>query len=120
MEFIMQAKPTIANFLKVSAMLSILSASQAYAAGPAGTKSDYGFISSSESANYIIKINAETKSVNVQNGDTVEFASGDKKFTWHFDTFRQSNVFDLSIIAPPEFPSTGVKVFAQPDPAYMD
>lgn len=101
-------------------MASMLFFSQAYAAGPTGTKSDYGNISAPESANQVIVITAETKHVNVHNGDTVEFIAGDKKFTWHFDTFRQSSVFDLSNIAPQEFPAVGIKVYSQPDPTYMD
>lgn len=96
--------------------LSLLAAG-AQAAGPANTSADYGRSTDGPAAKRIV-LTPQTKAVNVNDGETVEFIIGDKSFSWHFQTFRNENNFELAKIAPPELGVNGVRVYISPDPVY--
>jgi hypothetical protein len=107
-------------FVASLALSSLLLASGADAAGPNGTKSDYGSAVPAESADYAVKINASTKWINVNNGDTVRFSVNGKDFTWHFDTYKNHSIVKLASIAPADTDTGAVKVFVAMNPLYMN
>jgi len=92
-------------------------ASGAYAATATGTK-DFGMATAAAAADHHVVINADTKWVNIDNGDTVEFKAGDKSFTWHFDTLHDETAFQLSKIAPEGVDVGKVTVYVAANPLY--
>lgn len=58
-----------------------------------------------------IKLDAKTKWVNVQRGETVRFVTEQSSFAWTFDTLRPSTSFDLAEIAPQDGNAQGIKVY---------
>jgi len=88
------------------------------AAAPTGMASDYGVSVPADSAMRTIVINADTKWVNVANGETVRFNVGDQSFTWHFDTFRNETAFDLAKIAPSSAQVGAVRAYVAANPLY--
>ena len=90
-------------------------ASGAYAA--ANTK-EFGMSSSAANADHHVVIKQDTKWVNIDDGDTVEFNVGDKSFTWHFDTLRGESAFELSKIAPEGIDVSKVIVYVGANPLY--
>lgn len=60
-----------------------------------------------------IELRPGAKYVNVVRGETVKLVSGDKSFTWRFDTLGTPN-FNLTEIAPRDFPASGVRVYVAP------
>ncbi len=90
-------------------------ASGAYAA--TGTK-DFGMATGAAAADHHVVINADTKWVNIDNGDTVEFKVAEKSFTWHFDTLHEESVFQLSKIAPEGVDVGKVTVYVAANPLY--
>jgi hypothetical protein len=67
-----------------------------------------------------ITITPTTKWVNVKNGENVRFAVAGKVFTWHFDTFRESDSFALSAITPHGLVAPQIQVYVSPNPAYSN
>lgn len=112
------------NFKRAAIVLAITGfaaatqISGAQAAGWAGAAADYGTPVTAGAANRVINITADTSYVSVNNGETVQFKSGDKMFTWHFDTFPEEARFDLSKIAPANFTATPVRVYVASNPLY--
>ena len=102
------------------ALSSLVFASGANAAGPTGTKSDYGSAVPANAADYALTIDTSTKSVNVNNGDTVRFSANGKEFTWHFDTFKNHSIVSLASIAPAGTDVGAVKVYVGMNPLYMN
>jgi len=78
----------------------------------------YGVAAENAYANRQITISADTKSVNVNNGDTVAFNVNGKTFTWHFDTLRAEERFDLAKIAPAGVDVGMVTVYVASNPLY--
>jgi Heavy-metal resistance protein CzcE len=69
-----------------------------------------------------VLIRANTKFVNVDDGEVVKFVvqepdGADKSFTWHFDTARET-VGDLSKLAPTGVLGRSVKVYVGLNPRY--
>lgn len=98
---------------------STLGAAQAHTSAPTGTAADYGSVASTSApvAQRIV-LTPATRSVNVNNGDTVEFVVNGKSFRWHFDTYSNETNFKLSKIAPADVAVDGVKVFVGVNPTY--
>jgi hypothetical protein len=90
------------------------------AGAPTGTIADYGSAAAAQGADTQVTVTPETKWVNVNNGETVQFLVSGKTFAWHFDTFQNSPILNLSAIAPPDVNVGKVKVFVAPDPLYMN
>lgn len=70
-----------------------------------------------------ILIRANTKFVNVLDGEVIKFVvqepdGAGRSFTWHFDTDRET-VGDLSKLAPAGVVGRPVKVYVGSDPRYM-
>jgi hypothetical protein len=78
----------------------------------------FGMATAAVNADRHITINANTKWVNVNNGDTVTFDIDGKSFTWHFDTLHNEEAFDLSKIAPEDITTGMVTVYVASNPLY--
>ena len=112
-------KTTRATLLFSLTLSSALLAGSALAAGPAGTAADFGSGAVADATVETIQLNRHTKYVNVNDGDTVKFVSNGKSFTWHFDTFQNKTVLDLSAIAPKALALNGVHVYVGTNPLYQ-
>lgn len=70
-----------------------------------------------ESADRAIVLDTGTKWVNVTGGETIKFVVGGKSFSWRFDTFSTSPVFELDKIAPAGMlDGRSIKIYVSPDP----
>jgi hypothetical protein len=82
---------------------------------------DLGRLTMSAVANRDVVVNADTRYVNVTNGETVTFEVSGKRFTFAFDAWPYVDSVPLSTIAPKDLmvPS-GVRVYIAPNPLYQD
>jgi hypothetical protein len=101
------------------ASLSAALAACANRSGMTGTSSDYGVAVEDNVAERCVVIKAGAESVNVTNGETVQFVLGADSFSWHFDTFPNLNVFDLAQIAPAGVQVGHIKVYVAPSARYL-
>lgn len=92
--------------------------SAAQAAGPSGMAADYGSQVPATFAARTIVINSDTKWVNVENGETVQFSIGGQSFTWNVSTFPGATSFDLSKIAPAGVKLSNIRVYVAANPLY--
>lgn len=100
-------------------LAATMAVSNAHALGLTGTSADYGApAAASAPVAQRIVLTAATKSVNVNNGDTVEFVIDGKTFRWHFDTFNNETNFKLAKIAPAGIAADGITVYVGPNPTY--
>ncbi|MFA9216640.1 MAG: CzcE family metal-binding protein [Sphingomonadaceae bacterium] len=96
-----------------------LATSLAQAAGPTGTAADYGAPADASAAvTRRIVLTPETRSVQVNNGETVEFVSGGRSFRWQVDTFISDTNFQLAKIAPPGLAPAAITVYVGANPTY--
>ena len=72
--------------------------------------SPLGMTGNPQQADRYIVLKAGKKFVNVTQGETVKFTSGDKSFTWKFDTLGTPN-FQLADIAPTDFETNNVRIY---------
>ncbi|MYM25108.1 CzcE family metal-binding protein [Duganella sp. FT135W] len=93
-----------------------VSTSAAYAS--VNPQPQFGMATAAANADRHITIGANTKWVNVDNGDTVTFDINGKSFTWHFDTLHSEEAFDLSKIAPEGVTTGMVTVYVGSNPLY--
>ena len=101
--------------LLLAAVIATAGLSAGVHAAPA---SDYGHTEPATASEKLINISADTKTVNVDNGDTVTFVSGHQTFTWNFRTLRDEDDVRLSTIAPAGFPAKDIEVYVARDPLY--
>lgn len=105
------------NALRITIIAAAIAASSgAYAS--VNQHPPLGMAASAAGADRQITINATTKWVNVNNGDTVTFNVNGKTFTWHFDTLHAEEAFDLSQIAPEGVDVGMVTVYVGSNPLY--
>lgn len=78
----------------------------------------FGMPTQASNADRQIVIDAGTKWVNVNNGDTVTFDVNGQSFTWHFETLHSEEVFDLAKIAPQAVSAGMVTVYVASNPLY--
>jgi hypothetical protein len=71
------------------------------------------------SAGRTITITPDTKYVNVQGGQVVNFDVGGKTFTWDFDGPDTVWAFNLNRVAPPGLLDHTVMAYVSPNPLYM-
>lgn len=85
--------------MKMLKAVAVLALSAASLSAFALTNADlYGEASSAAEADRTIAIDANTRSVNVNHGETVKFVANGQEFTWEFDGVPQA--FDLQQVAP--------------------
>ena len=102
----------------VLSLILAASAATAGAADVAGTPAQYGRHALTANAKREIVIDANTKWVNVTNGETVRFTKDGKSFTWRFEVLGNETSFHLSQIAPADFNVDGLRVFVAANPTY--
>lgn len=97
----------------------VTSACLALGAQAAGaTYSRYGGIINHAASDKTVTIDADTKYVNVTDGETVKFVEGSDQFTWTFNTLRGAGEMPLSAIAPAGFNGRKVEVYVASNPIY--
>lgn len=107
------------NIKHTIAALSVLAMTGAvHAAPPSGVAADYGVAVAAEAAQRTITINADTKWVNVTDGETIRFEVNGRSFTWHFSTYPQISSFDLAQIAPAGITTGSIRVYIASNPLY--
>jgi len=79
---------------------------------------DYGQTVDNHFSQRVVNLDADTKYVNVTNGDTVQFVQQGKTFTFHFDTYPNVTEVDLKKIAPSGFDAGAVEVYVASNPLY--
>ena len=100
---------------------TVLAASEG---GDTWSRFAYGTPAAATPADRIVRLGPNSRRVNVAYGETVRFVAesgnpAERSFTWRFDVIPEGNSFDLSQVAPADFPSHNVRVFVSPDPLYV-
>jgi hypothetical protein len=90
------------------------------AAGNGDLANRYGEAVPAIGAVRTIALTADSKSVNVNNGDTVKFTENGQSFEWHFDTLKDRDNFDIAAIAPETMHLEGVHVYVEANPLYRN
>lgn len=98
-----------------TASLGIAAAAQA-----APASNIYGEAVQASTPDRSVTLTAHTKTVNVTDGQTVQFNANGKTFEWHFDTLASAPNFDLSAIAPKDVDVAGVRVYVDANPLYRN
>ncbi len=102
--------------LRITIIAATLAAGAAHAA--VNPHPEFGMATPAAAADRHIAIKADTKWVNVNNGDTVTFDVDGKSFTWHFDTLHSEEAFDLAKIAPAGVNAGTITVYVASNPLY--
>ena len=102
--------------LRITIIAATLAAGAAHAS--VTPHPEFGMATPAANADHHLTIKADTKWVNVNNGDTVTFNLDGKSFTWHFDTLHSEEAFDLSKIAPEGINVGMVTVYVASNPLY--
>jgi hypothetical protein len=97
-------------------LLALTLSCSAFAAMAAPATSILGQAEPATAANRIVTITPNTKYVNVQGGQTVEFNTGSQTFAWNFDGPIYS--FNLNRVAPPGALDHKVIAYVTPNPLY--
>ncbi len=106
------------NFKTAAISLAFAALSASAYAAPSGTTADFGSPVPAAAATRTIAINADTRWINVTNGETVELNLDGQSFTWHFDTYVNETSFDLAKIAPGAAQAGKVRVYVAANPLY--
>lgn len=107
---------TISKPLQIAAT-AILLASLAACASPKRPEL-YGNPAPSIAAQRTIVITPETRWVNVEGGEVINFIVGDQMFAWDFYVGFTVSSFDLNDVAPPGILKQRVTAYLTPDPRY--
>ncbi|WP_343732267.1 CzcE family metal-binding protein [Duganella sp.] len=102
--------------LRITVIAATLAAGAAHAS--VNPHPEFGMATPAAAADRHITIKADTKWVNVNNGDTVTFDVNGKSFTWHFDTLHSEAAFDLAKIAPEGINPGMITVYVASNPLY--
>lgn len=105
--------------LRTALVLSLSALTFSAAAAPTYRVDLLGDPAPPTAATRTVEITPDTRYVNVEGGDTVQFLVGDKTFTWHFDVARTISSFNLQQIAP-DLLDHSVMVYVEPDPMYRN
>lgn len=80
----------------------------------------YGAAAPASAAERVVDINAQTRKIQVTNGETVTFNINGKQFTWKFDVYFGEGVVDLAFILPQDLHADGVKVYIAESPQFRE
>jgi hypothetical protein len=108
----MKTKSLIPAVLALTLSLSGLSAMAATRVDLLGEKAP------AAAANRTITITPDTRHVDVQGGQIVEFDVGAKTFTWDFDGAETVQAFDLNQVTPTGLLDHVVTAYVTPNPLY--
>lgn len=104
--------------LTLAGLTSTALMASAQAADTGATAANYGTLVPATAAARTIVINSDTKWVNVENGETVQFKIGGQAFTWNVSTYSGETSFDLNAIAPAGVKLGSVRVYVASNPLY--
>lgn len=82
----------------------------------AGPGDLYGEAAPVSAAEHTVKIDHDTQSVNVTNGDTVEFVVHGQTYAWNFDAANNIKVVELNKLFPDSGLHHTVKVYIERNP----
>lgn len=82
-------------------------------------KDPLGHAVAASAATRSVTIDEKTRSINVNQGDVVQFNIGGQTFAWQFDTLGEGRI-DLATIAPTDVHVHGVNVFVEANPVYRN
>jgi hypothetical protein len=87
------------------------------------TPSVYGTPAQADSAERIVRLGPDSRSIDVAYGETVKFIANAENgsaqsFAWRFDVSPAVTHVDLSEVAPADFPDQNLRVFVAPDARY--
>ena len=99
-------------------LLTVLFSGVASANSLSNTAADFGNRVQAQSSDRTIVINADTKYVNVVDGETVQFSVNGQTFAFNFNTVLGETVCDLSKIVPEGVQVRSVRVFVAANPLY--
>lgn len=77
----------------------------------------FGSAAPSSSAQRTIKLDQNSKYINVTQGETITFVFEGNSFTWNFDTFG-TPVFNLKEIAPKNINTQNIVIYTREDPTF--
>lgn len=77
----------------------------------------YGMVANQALPDRVIKLDAETKYINVHQGEIIQFVFQEKSFFWKFDTFNRMS-FEFGKIAPKDFANPKTMIYLDPNPLY--
>jgi len=109
-------------FNKNRNIFSLLAVSLALIAGGAhaASSNDYGNAANTSQADRQLNLQQDTLYVNVTDGESVRFVAGNQSFVWHFSTLPTKASFNLSEIAPKDWPQSSVRVYVASNPLYRN
>ncbi|SNS89527.1 Heavy-metal resistance protein CzcE [Noviherbaspirillum humi] len=108
----------VLRMLRIS-LFALMLAGLASACSPLPVTPDfYGAPAAAYPTQRTVVITPATRYVNVEGGETINFAIGDKSFAWQFFATAPRR-FDLNFIAPPGLLDHRVEAFVSPDPRYI-
>lgn len=113
--------------ISLSFAASLLASASALANHPAtnaafGTPVHAGVVKRQvERADRTVAIDANTKEIQVEGGQLVDFVTADgKRVSWLFDVYGNYSAFDLKeIVGADALGGRSVKVYVSPDPRYI-
>ncbi len=108
----------LAGAAAIAALSSSMLLPAAQAAAPTGGGADYGMQVAQDTPAREVTIDAQTRSVNVEDGETVKFNVNGKSFVWHFATYSEAGNVKLSRIAPAGIDVKGVTAYIDSNPLY--
>jgi hypothetical protein len=100
----------------IATAFSIALSSLALPSIAATAESLMGDPGSPAAVNRIVKIGADTRFVNIQGGQTVQFDVNGKQFIWNFN--GTPSAFDLNSVAPAGLLDHKVTAYVSPNPLY--
>ncbi len=98
------------------ALVLVAAAGAAHAMPKAFSPLDAGMLVPGADGARTVTIGADTRFVNVVNGETVNFTVSGKSFTYAFNAWNSIGAIDLSAIAPKDLKAPPVRVYIAPNP----
>lgn len=84
-----------------------------------GLNAPLGHAVPAAAASRTILIGADTRYINVAQGETVTFERYGKQFTWQFDTLREGRIV-FGAIAPEDMAQSQLAIYVGADPVYQN
>ncbi|MDB5767809.1 MAG: hypothetical protein JWQ61_2623 [Collimonas fungivorans] len=102
--------------LLIPALLALTLSFSAASSMAADSHSLLGETAAATATSRTVTITPDTKFINVQGGQAVQFNAGGGTFAWTFD--GSASAFNLNSVAPPGLLDHMVKVYVSPNPLY--
>lgn len=106
--------------ITTSLFLLALALGGAAQAAPSATGPDVGPIGTGAIAERVLEVKANTRYLNVRNGETVAIRQGERSVTWFVQAAPNVTVVPLSRILPRDGSGQEVLVYIAAGPQYLD